>query len=204
MSRKTIHRNITLACLIAGAMLIGVSVWTPRHDEYQRFISPPRQDGTRYTFVYPARLIPVPAGTADFLSGVSFYRPRFPRTLEEIKLRLSPGSGHAKYTMRAENLLLLVTPESTAKMAGRQEGEIKIIVSPLQGGGSPVTGLYSHQMEVFSPQAECRFRLNYDPVSGLSAIDRLNTGQWRQDCETITRSFQILHPGESVPSGIAL
>jgi hypothetical protein len=199
-----IQRSIILVCLIAGTVLIGLSLRTPRRDAYQRFVSPPRKDGTRYTFVYPTRLTPVPAGTADFLSGVSFYRPRFPRTLEEIKLRLSSGTRHATYAMRAENLLLLVTPERAANMAGRREGEVQIIVSPLQGGGSPVTGPYSHQMEVFSPQAECRFRLNYDPVSGLSAIDRLNPSLWRQDCETITRSFQIIHPGESVPSGIAL
>ncbi len=163
--------------IISAALLVAcvesVVLWRRHQDEavgYKRYVSEPLLGGTRYTFLYPARM--------------------------QVFTQAPPGGGSSASFLSVADPLDAIFFQAPNSNDGCTDISIQVggKNSETYGDGrDDTTDLYSHFRHISQPRSQNQFFLQH------TNCDKEEQPFERED-EVFNKSFQILPPGSRVPS----
>ena len=173
-----------LAALVL--LLVAGVVWRNGREVYLRYMSPPLPDGTRYTFLYPARM------------SVSMFQPR--PNLWAITLDSYAATQPSPFKRLLVTFHLRAPDEQLSELINVGD-KLNVEVSPPQTQGFNKANTRRHtannylgKVGILDARTKRYFRLSH-LAGGTEHRERFQ----RED-KIICQSFRLLPPGASVPS----
>lgn len=176
MKTRPTNRNAWLLAPILCAALLAFAAWRAQGPAYKRFVSPPLADGTRYTFLYPARY--------NSVSGIG-----------TNALLLDDETRRLTLLDRIRQYIPLGPVRAT--LAGLRAGEITVQVDhPRQKRANSRTEIKESRRRFISIE-DARSR-SYFFVSHINYFSEPT--RFDAESKVFSQSFQILPRGAPIPA----
>lgn len=171
MKTRPIKRSAWLLAPALGVLLLALAMWRGQSAGYKRFVSPPLRDGTRYTFLYPARFALASSSGGD----ASLYDVPQPSGFQLLAMRVRGQT----------NYLRMPASEITIQN-GSQNGTPSTSREVIRGRGQSIINITDRRSSSYFFVRHINWGSNLTRFDSEDAVFR--------------SSFQILPPGAPVPS----
>jgi len=195
------------AIILAAAVIFAASAPHARRPiRYARYVSPPRADGTRYTFLYPASLDPALSSSAAYVSAST--GKCYKMQDASARSHVSPGEALVKrsallrrtFPVNEEDVRVNSTDGTTQPdpfPAGRRvKSENPRYIRSETVNLGPGTGQHTATVTDKRSGARYYFQHNY---WGPETTD-FSADSFVRDDAVVTQSFRVLPPGAVPPA----
>ena len=175
MKTPHVKRKAWLLAPVLCAIVLVLAMWRVQGPDYKRFVSAPLKDGTRYTFLYPARYIVIPLSGADV-------------TMRD-KLRLAPMERLREKLSRYKSLAGGLSASQLDANVMAQEGAPKNSREVMDDDSPP------RWRETIINDARSKRQFILSHSNFLGGVE-----PFAYESSAVSQSFQILPPGAPVPT----